>query len=83
LRSITIRDGSYVETTNMSCGYEGAQERRGTYEIDARRDGYLPASETGVVVTGDDCHVTTQDVTIDLQQDPSADAGTSAAGGDD
>jgi len=66
--TLVLVDGAYRETMT-SFGqpgtYAGAGEREGTYTLTVTAQGYQPASRT-IVVTGDECHVNGQAVTIDL-----------------
>lgn len=62
-------DGSYRETM-MSFGpagtYAGAGEREGTYTLTVTAQGFQPAAPRTIVVTGDECHVRGQAVSVDL-----------------
>lgn len=68
---VTARDGSYTETLGpgVTCSYQGAIERAGTYSVSAERSGFAGAltSDVRVVSTGGDCpHVRTAAVTLRL-----------------
>jgi hypothetical protein len=73
--TVTISDGAYRETLmpvqgvlpdgGLSCAFEGAGERAGTYTIDAK-SGSSEKTMEGIVVTRDACHVMERSVTIDL-----------------
>ena len=53
--TVTLRDGSYVETATAigGCSYAGAFERSGTYDIEVSKVGFRTAAAHGVVVTKD------------------------------
>ena len=53
----------------LACGYMGPWERAGVFEVRATRDGYAPATLSGVRVTADECHVIPVPVSLDLRQD--------------
>jgi len=65
--SIVARDGAYADSvtqaTYPAAPFNGpvslAYEHRGTYTVTVRADGYAPWQRSGVVVTGDQCHVAT------------------------
>jgi len=71
----TISDGAYRETLmpiqgmlpdgGLSCAFEGAGERAGTYTIDAK-SGSSEKTMEDIVVTRNACHVVERSVTIDL-----------------
>jgi hypothetical protein len=59
---VTAVDGAYSEVlqsqpTGSSCAYVGAGERAGNYTITATKSGFMDATQSGVVVTADACHV--------------------------
>lgn len=58
--TVTISSLNYSETASVFNGiqYVGAGEREGTYSITAEAPGYQTRTVSGVVVTGDECHVT-------------------------
>lgn len=58
--NISITSGTYMETANLIDGtnYVGAGEREGTYLVTFSAPGYQTRTVSGVVVTGDECHVT-------------------------
>jgi hypothetical protein len=68
--TVTATEGSYGETLRASgdpaCGYSGATERKGTYTVSASKSGYATATQSGVVVTADECHVHPVQVTLTL-----------------
>lgn len=59
------RDGAYVDSTRTPYSSTGglrvalAPEHRGTHEVTVQVSGYQPWVKSGVVVTGDQCHVRT------------------------
>ena len=57
---VTARDGGYTEVlagnAGPPCGYQGAIERRGTYQITVDHEG-SPKIIEGVKVKANDCHV--------------------------
>ncbi len=68
---VTARDGSYTETLDfMFDTHVGAGERPGTYTLTARKDGFITkmAGPITVVLDEDMCHVITQSVTIELEE---------------
>ena len=58
--TVTITALNYSETASVFNGiqYVGAGERQGTYTIMYQAPGFTTRTVTGVVVTGDECHVT-------------------------
>lgn len=67
--TLVLVDGAYRETmTSFGTpgSYAGAGEREGTYTLTVTAQGYQPSSPRTIVVTGDECHVNGQSVTIDL-----------------
>ncbi|HPF41395.1 MAG TPA: carboxypeptidase-like regulatory domain-containing protein [Phycisphaerae bacterium] len=58
--TITISSQNYSEQAVIfdETQYVGAGEREGTYSISAAATGYQSRTITGVIVTGDECHVT-------------------------
>jgi hypothetical protein len=70
---LSISEGSYVEQLReQEAGiYIGAVERAGTYDLVARLAGYEESSILGIEVTEGVCHVTTQELAIDMQPSPS------------
>jgi hypothetical protein len=69
---VAVTDGGFRETlpvfpaSGADCRYSGPFERPGTYEVAVRRAGYPPASQSGIRVTSDECHVIPVPVTIRL-----------------
>lgn len=47
-----------------ACGYEGAYDRPGTYELVVNKTGYQELRAPGVVVNADGCHAQTKDVAL-------------------
>jgi hypothetical protein len=72
--TIVAADGAFADTVVMPVypgdPYNGpvplAYERRGTFAVSVRADGYTPWSKPGVLVTGDQCHVSTVFLTARL-----------------
>ncbi len=65
--TVTAADGSFTETLEETgCSFGGARERPGTYTVSAAKAGYTTASQSGVVVTADECHVRPVTVTLRL-----------------
>jgi hypothetical protein len=71
---IVARDGEYTDAVELPA-YPGAPfngpvslayERRGTYAVSVSAAGYAMWTKTGVVVTGDQCHVASVGVTARL-----------------
>jgi len=52
----------------QECTYSGPTERAGTYEVRVSKAGYEPASQAGIRVTADECHVIPVRVTIQLRR---------------
>lgn len=76
---VTATDGSFTESTRGGIPTAGAaepktlylvSERKGTYNITVTRDGYALWQKSGVKVTGDECHVRTQEITARLKALP-------------
>ena len=73
---VTIRatDGAYADSVVMplfpAAPYNGpvplAYERRGTYTVSVSANGYATWTRSGVLVTGDQCHVATVPLTARL-----------------
>jgi hypothetical protein len=77
--AIVAIDGSYRESLyyvglcTFAYPYGGAVERAGNYRLEVSQAGYISKSIDGVsVVQQNDCHVRTQQLTVDLDADPSA-----------
>jgi hypothetical protein len=72
--TILATDGAFADSVVMpvypGSPYNGpvalAYERRGTYTVSVRADGYATWIKPGVVVAGDQCHVTTVSLTARL-----------------
>jgi hypothetical protein len=68
---VAARDGAFADSvaqaTYPASPFNGpialAYERRGTFTVTVRADGYVPWSRAGVVVSGDRCHVATVSLT--------------------
>lgn len=63
-------DGDYVEelTTGANMDYfQGAFEREGTYTVTVTGDGYQPYVAEPITVDADECHVITEEITVNLQ----------------
>jgi hypothetical protein len=68
--TVVAHDGTFSETLmsldyDTSCTYAGAWERRGTYTIDVA-SGSKSKTVSNIVVTGDECHVNGQVLTVTL-----------------
>lgn len=60
--TLTVRDGAFVETTEIPAGLTGfgvAHERAGVYVVTIRKDGYRDWTRADVAVKRDECHVQT------------------------
>ena len=68
--TLTLRDGSYVESTTRSDGLTmlGAGERPGTYIATVAHPRYHTWVRTDVVVTSDGCHVQTVSLIAELER---------------
>ena len=70
--SLTLRDGSYVETMevllpNVEPGtYVGAGERAGTYTLTVQAAGYEGQFIEGIVIVADICHVMGRTLDVEL-----------------
>jgi hypothetical protein len=65
--TVVAVDRSYTEVLQRApggCGYFGAPERPGSYEVRVSRDGYQPVVVRAVRVESDECHVIP--VTLDV-----------------
>lgn len=68
--TLTITEGSYVETVTDAwdgTSFAAAGERPGTYEVRVTKDGYQPWVRSGVLITGDECHVTPRNLEARLE----------------
>ena len=73
---LIARDGAYADTVTVPPAAEdpdnwvlqAAGERPGVYTVTVRKAGFLAWERTGVVVTADDCHVRTVELTARLQR---------------
>jgi hypothetical protein len=67
--SVTATDDDYIDTllaSDVTGIFTGAHERAGTYTITVTGDGYQAYTSDPITVDEDDCHVITQDVTVQL-----------------
>lgn len=67
--TVVIAEGTYTETLSPigpPGSYAGAGEREGTYTLSVSAPGFVSPAPRTVVVTGDECHVTGESVTIEL-----------------
>ncbi|HEY9517449.1 MAG TPA: carboxypeptidase-like regulatory domain-containing protein [Gemmatimonadaceae bacterium] len=68
---ITARDGAFIQTAITADEYPGpyglAHERAGVYTVTVQQDGYAIWTRSDVVVTRDQCHVRTVELTALLQ----------------
>lgn len=66
----TVTDGRYRETMRAYLKRDGVyvltagEERRGTYDVEIRAEGYRTWRRTGVEVKHDGCHVVTAELDI-------------------
>jgi hypothetical protein len=68
--TVTATDGEYIEELEYlenAQVYEGADERAGTYIITITGEGFAPYTSEPITVTENECHVITQEATIDLE----------------
>jgi hypothetical protein len=70
---VIVVSNNYRETLTAfpatgPCSYTGAGERAGVYDITASKAGYVAATQTGVRVEANDCHVIPVRVTLDLKR---------------
>lgn len=70
---VTVVSNNYRETLTAfaatgPCSYAGAGERAGVYDITASKAGYVTATQTGVRVEANECHVIPVRVTLDLKR---------------
>jgi len=70
---VTAVSGSFRETLPTSppsanCGYAGAGERAGVYEVSASKPGYLPATASNIRVDANECHVIPVPVVLELKK---------------
>lgn len=72
--TVVAVDGSFsaelrpFPVSPAECTYSGPTERAGTYDVRVSRPGYEPASQAGIRVTADECHVIPVRVTIQLRR---------------
>ena len=67
--SVVAKDGNYEETlenTDPNDSFFGAGEREGTYILTITSDNYRTFVSEPIVVTGDECHVSTVSKTFEL-----------------
>ncbi len=68
--TVTATDGDYIEELDPLANthtFEGAYERTGTYTITVTGEGYAPYVSDPIVVAADECHVITQQLTVNLE----------------
>lgn len=66
----SVRDGPFEEELQaFGNQLSGPFERKGTYDVTVRAPGYSSWDTTGVVVTADECHVQTVQLTVRLAPD--------------
>ncbi|QIE60016.1 hypothetical protein G5B37_10705 [Rasiella rasia] len=66
---VTAQDGEYTETLELATDvYVGAGERSGVYTLTISGDGFVTQETDAitVVLTADNCHVVTQEVSVAL-----------------
>ena len=71
--TVTATDGEYIEQlspSDVSGIFKGATERGGDYIITVTGDGYQPYTSETITVASDECHVITQELTINLEPLP-------------
>lgn len=71
--TVTATDGEYIEQLVLSTDqnqYLGAWERGGDYIITVTGEGYQPYTSETITVTSDECHVITEEVTVNLSPIP-------------
>ena len=71
--SVVARDGAYKDSVFAATFPPPfgnvialAYEHRGTVQVTVRADGYAPWVKNGIVITGDECHVTQVNVSARL-----------------
>ncbi|MFP9097628.1 carboxypeptidase-like regulatory domain-containing protein [Flavobacterium sp. RHBU_24] len=67
--TVTATDGDYIEQltpSDVSGAYKGADERAGDYIITVTGDGYQPYTSETITVEADECHVITEELTVNL-----------------
>lgn len=75
---LIARDGAYADTAGFPPGRPdldaqplvSAGERPGTYTVTVRKPGFVDWVRSGVVVTADECHVHTVELTARLRPAP-------------
>jgi hypothetical protein len=66
---VVATDGAFVDTGSSVSGiYALAYERPGTYTVTVEQAGYLKWTNSGVVVTRGECHVSTVNIIARLQK---------------
>jgi hypothetical protein len=66
----TVREGAFEEALQgFGNQLAGPFERKGTYDVTVTAPGYASWDTTGVVVTADECHVQTVQLTVRLAPD--------------
>lgn len=73
----TLTEGTYVEEMEVvgldGNILQGAGERAGTYTLEIRADGYETFTESGIVVTENECHVNPVSLLAELTVDATGD----------
>jgi hypothetical protein len=69
--SVIAQDGDYIETlvgldVIDEISFLGAWERAGLYQVTVSKEGYQTYTTEPTIVSRDDCHVITQNITIYL-----------------
>jgi len=67
--TVTATDGDYIEQltpSDVSGIYKGADEREGNYIITVTGTGYQPYTSETITVESDECHVITEELTVNL-----------------
>jgi hypothetical protein len=69
--TVIAADGNYTEELEMisesSSGFYGAFERTGSYTLTVSKQGYRSHTSDSIELDADQCHVITQEVTVELQ----------------
>ena len=68
---VTATDGDYTEDldaiSDMSSNFYGVWERQGSYILSVYKEGYAEYTSDVIEVSADQCHVITEEVTVELQ----------------
>ncbi|MFL9844085.1 carboxypeptidase-like regulatory domain-containing protein [Flavobacterium rhizosphaerae] len=67
--TVTATDGDYIEELALQTDmkFHGAFERAGTYKVTVTAAGYQPYVSEDLMVDEDECHVITEEITVQLQ----------------